>query len=39
MLAEFDSVVSIFEYDVDFDDINDDVVSVVMREVTGIAED
>lgn len=39
MLAEFDSVVSSFEYDVDFDDINDDVVSVVMREVTGIAED
>lgn len=39
ILAEFDSVVSSFEYDVDFDDINDDVVSVVMREVTGIAED
>lgn len=39
ILAEFDSVVSSFEYDVDFDDVNDDVVSVVMREVTGIAED
>lgn len=39
ILVEFDLVVSSFEYDVDFDDINDDVVFVVMREVMGIEED
>lgn len=38
-MVEFDLVVSSFEYDVDFDDINDDVVFVVMREVMGIVED
>lgn len=39
ILAEFDSVVGSCECDVNFDDTNDDVVSAVIREVTGIAED